>query len=176
MFHQHESRCHRGFYLHLWFNNEKNLTRNTCLCPSSFYGNMCQYQNQRMSLTIIFRTLSDSWTTLFVIIISLIDDSEERIIYSYEQFTYLPIRDCKIKFYIYLLYSNRPKNETKNYAIHIDIDIYEKSSLPYRGSLFYPIKFPFLPVYRIAYIANIPRTNENILSCSNSQYIDGKCV
>ncbi|CAF1020031.1 unnamed protein product [Rotaria sp. Silwood1] len=33
--------------------------------------------------------------------------------------------------------------------MHIDVD--EKSSLTYPGSLFYPIKFPFLPVYRIAF-------------------------
>ncbi|CAF4405138.1 unnamed protein product, partial [Rotaria sp. Silwood2] len=105
---QHELRCHRGFDLRIWLNNEKNLTINTCLCPPSFYGDMCQYQNQRVSLTIKFRVLSDSWSTLFAIIISLIDDSEERIIHSYEQFTYLSIRDCKIKFNIYLLYSTRP--------------------------------------------------------------------
>ncbi|CAF4370898.1 unnamed protein product, partial [Rotaria sp. Silwood2] len=172
--HQHELRCHRGFDLQIWLNNEKNLTTNACLCPSSFYGDMCQYQNQRVSLTIKFRVLSDSWSTLFAIIISLIDDSEERIIHSYEQFTYLSIRDCKIKFNIYLHYSTRPKNETKNYAIQIDI--YEKISLTYRGSLLYPIIFPFLPVHRLAYIADIPRNNEDIQTCFNSQCIHGRCM
>ncbi|CAF2821896.1 unnamed protein product [Rotaria sp. Silwood2] len=171
---QHELRCHRGFDLRIWLNNEKNLTINTCLCPPSFYGDMCQYQNQRVSLTIKFRVLSDSWSTLFAIIISLIDDSEERIIHSYEQFTYLSIRDCKIKFNIYLLYSTRPKNETKNYAIKIDI--YEKISLTYQGSLLFPIIFPFLPVHRLAYIVDIPRINENIQTCLNSQCIHGKCM
>ncbi|CAF2964940.1 unnamed protein product [Rotaria sp. Silwood2] len=171
---QHELRCHRGFDLRIWLNNEKNLTTNTCLCPPSFYGDMCQYQNQRVSLTIKFRVLSDSWSTLLAIIISLIDDSEERIIHSYEQFTYLSIRDCKIKFNIYLLYSTRPKNETKNYAIKIDI--YEKISLTYRGSLLFPIIFPFLPVHRLAYVVDIPRNNENIQTCLNSQCIHGKCM
>ncbi|CAF4841529.1 unnamed protein product, partial [Rotaria sp. Silwood2] len=79
---QHELRCHRGFDLRVWLNNEKNLTTNTCLCPPSFYGDMCQYQNQRVSLIITFQVLSDYWSTLFAIIISLIDDSEERIIHS----------------------------------------------------------------------------------------------
>ncbi|CAF4347509.1 unnamed protein product, partial [Rotaria sp. Silwood2] len=45
---QHELRCHRGFDLRIWLNNEKNLTINTCFCPPSFYGDMCQYQNQRV--------------------------------------------------------------------------------------------------------------------------------
>ncbi|CAF5151673.1 unnamed protein product, partial [Rotaria sp. Silwood1] len=174
MLYQHELRCHRGFVLRVWLNNEKNLTTNTCLCPPSFYDNMCQYQNQRVSWTIKFRVVSDSWSILFAIIISLIDDSEERIIHSYEQFTYLSTRDCKIKFNIYLLYSTRPKNEGKNYAIQIDI--YEKISFIYRGSLLFPIIFPFLPVHRLAYIVDIPRTNEDIQSCSNSQCIRGKCV
>ncbi|CAF5220975.1 unnamed protein product, partial [Rotaria magnacalcarata] len=80
MSYKHESRCHRGFNLRVWLNDEKNLTNNTCLCPPSFYGDVCQYQNQRVSMTIQFRALADSWSTLFAIVISLIDDSEERIV------------------------------------------------------------------------------------------------
>ena len=155
-------------------NNKNNLTNNTCLCPPSYYGDQCQYQNQRISLIIKFRALSDSWQTLFAIIILLIDDSNERIIHSYEQFTYLSMRDCKIKFNIYLLYSTRPKNSTKNYSIHIDI--YEKISLTYRGSLLFPINFSFLPVHRLAFIVDIPRNNDNIQNCSNNQCIHGKCI
>ncbi|CAF4392432.1 unnamed protein product [Rotaria sp. Silwood2] len=79
-----------------------------------------------------------------------------------------------MKFNIYLLYSTRPKNQTKNYAIHIDI--YEKISLTYRGSLLFPIIFPFLPVHRLAYIVVIPQNNENIQTCLNSQCIHGKCI
>ncbi|CAF4548267.1 unnamed protein product [Rotaria sp. Silwood2] len=173
-FHQHKPRCHRGFDVRIWLNNQKNLTTDICFCPPSFYGDQCQYQNQRVSLTIKFRALSDSWSTLFAIIISLIDDSDERIIHSYEQFTYLSMRDCKVKFNIYLLYSTRPKNQTKNYAIHIDI--YEKVSLSYRGSLLFPIIFPFLPVYRMAYKIDIPQNNQNMKSCSNSRCIHGKCI
>ena len=73
---QHQPRCHRGLDLRVWLNN-KNSTTNTCLCPPSYYGDQCQYQNQRISLTIQFRALSDSYQTLFAIVISLIDDSEQ---------------------------------------------------------------------------------------------------
>ncbi|CAF4887398.1 unnamed protein product, partial [Rotaria sp. Silwood1] len=133
-FQKYQHRCHRGFDLRVWLNNEKNLTTNTCLCPPSSYDDQCQYQNQRVSLTIQFQTLSDSWSTLFAIIVSLINNSEERIIHSYEH------------------------------------------SLIYRGSLLYPIKFPFLPVHRLAYIVTIPRNNENIQICSISQCIHGKSI
>jgi len=100
---QQQFRCHRGLDLRLWLDNKSNIT-SVCLCPPSLYGNMCQYQNQRVSLTITFRALSSSWQTLFEIVISLIDDSDQRIIHSHEQISFLSIRDCKQKFNIYLLY------------------------------------------------------------------------
>jgi hypothetical protein len=174
IFRDHQRRCHRGIDLRVWVNNEKNLTTSTCLCPPSFYGDICQYQNQRISLVIQFRAMSDSWQTPFAIVISLIDDTNERIVHSYEQFTYLSVKDCKIKFNVYLLYSTGRKNATKDYAIHIDI--YEKVSLKYRGSLLFPVIFSFLPVHRLAFIVDIPRSNDNVQSCSDHQCNHGQCI
>ncbi|UJR18456.1 hypothetical protein I4U23_005361 [Adineta vaga] len=91
-----------------------------------------------------------------IIIISLIDDTKKH---------------CQEKFHIYLLYSTRPKNETKQYSIHIDI--YEKKSLVYRGSVLKSILFSFLPVYRLSFQMSIPRKIEY---CSNRSCIKGKCV
>jgi hypothetical protein len=107
-------RCHRGLDLKIWLDSESNLTATTCLCPPSYYGDRCQYQNERVSLSIQFRASSNSWQIPFAIIISLIDDNNERIIHSYQQFTYLSIRDCQIKFNVYLIYSTKPKNQTKH--------------------------------------------------------------
>jgi hypothetical protein len=106
---QYQPRCHRGLDLRIWLNNKNGSTTNTCLCPPSYYGDICQYQNQRISLGIEFRSLSDSYQTPFAIVISLIDDNEERMVHSYERITYLSVRYCKTKFNIYLLYSTRPK-------------------------------------------------------------------
>ncbi|CAF2836494.1 unnamed protein product [Rotaria sp. Silwood2] len=169
-----EQPCHRGIPLRVWLDEESNLTMITCLCSPSFYGNMCQYQNQRVSLTMRFETGSDSRRTLFAIIVSLIDDSDERIIHSYQQFTYLYIDHCSIKFNTYLLYANRPKNQTKQYSLHIDI--YEKISLMYRSSLLVPPDFPFLPVHRVALQINIPHTNYEVQSCLNRPCLHGKCI
>ncbi|CAF1098971.1 unnamed protein product [Adineta steineri] len=163
-------RCHHGLEIRVGFNNTNNTT---CLCPSSYSGEQCQYQNERVSLTIQFRAMSDSWRTSFAIVISLIDDTDERIIHSYDQFTYLSVRDCKKKFNVYLLYSTRSKNRTKQYSIHIDF--YEKISKAYRGSLLYPIEFPFLPVHRLAYIIDIPRSRDKHPSCSTNPCIHGTC-
>ena len=166
--------CHRGLVVYVWKNNQSHFRDITCLCPPSYYGDRCQYQNTRISLTIKFRALANSWRTLFAIVISLIDDSEQRTIHSSEQFTYLSVRDCQVKFHLYLLYANRRKDPTKNYSIHIDI--YEKISLAYRASLLIPVDLPFLPVHRLAFIVNIPGNNDSIGSCSNNPCIHGKCI
>ena len=89
--------CHRGFPIRVWLNRAENLTNLTCLCPPSYYGDTCQYQNQRVSLTIKLIASSDSRQTLFAIVILLIDNDTQQTIHSYQQFTYLYIRDCKVK-------------------------------------------------------------------------------
>ncbi|CAF4102331.1 unnamed protein product, partial [Rotaria sordida] len=150
---KHHQRCHRGLPLRIWLNIDQNLTIAACLCPPSFYGNMCQYQNQRVSLTLRFQTFSDSRRTLFALIILLIDDSNERIIHSYQQLTYIYIRDCQTKFNIYLLYSTRPK---KSFLI--------------------PLKYPFLPVHRVGVQLNIPRTNDGKENCVDQPCIHGQCI
>jgi hypothetical protein len=168
----YERHCHRGLDLRVWFDNKNNLSRIICLCPPSYYGDKCQYQNERISLTIQFRSSSDSWQIPFLIIIFLIDNSFERIIHSSEQINYLSIKDCQIKFHNYFIYSNRPKNSSQNYSIHIDI--YEKISLNYRASFLIPIPLSFLPVYRLALQLTIPHKTHDI--CSNDQCVHGKCL
>ncbi len=170
----YDQRCHRGLPLRVWLNSDENLTNTTCLCPPSFYGNLCQYQNQRVSLTIQFQTFSHLRRTLFALMIFLIDDSDERIIHSYQQITYLYLQHCRMKFNMYLLYSDRPKLLNKNYSIHIDI--YEKISFAYRGSLWVPVNYPFLPVHRVAIQLTIPDTMDTMQTCSDQKCIHGQCI
>ncbi|CAF1501565.1 unnamed protein product, partial [Adineta steineri] len=169
-----ELRCHRGIDVHMRSKNANNRTDKMCFCPPSYYGDRCQYQNQRISLSLRFQTSSDSWQTPFAIVILLIDDDSEQMIHSYEQLTYLSMRDCENKSHLYLTYSNRPKNETKNYGIHIDI--YEKISLKYRASLLFPIQFIFLPVHRLSLLIDIPNRDINMESYSNNLCINGRCI
>ena len=171
---QYQPRCHRGLDLIVWSNNTNKLSSLTCLCPPSYYGDQCQYQNQRISLTIKFQALSDSWQTLFAIVISLIDDTDQRKVHSYEQITYLWAQYCTTRYNMYLVYSTRPKVPTNNYSIHIDI--YEKETLKYRGSLIFPVKFPFLPVHRLVHLITIPRSDEKIEECLINPCAHGKCL
>ncbi|CAF1072838.1 unnamed protein product [Adineta ricciae] len=173
--HGYNQRCHRGIPLRIWLDHKNNLSKEGCLCPPSYYGEICQYQNQRVSLTVRFRAFSDSRRTLFIILFSLIDiDDNERHIESYEQHTYLYSKHCSIKYNVYLLYPTRPKNPRKNYSIHIDV--YEKISLSYRGSFFLPIPFSFLPVNRIAVQMNILPKHQITKNCFIDSCLHGQCV
>ena len=132
-----------------------------CLCPPSYYGQRCEYQNQRVSLTLRFHTHHSPFiwrTTLFQFFILLLD--EESTIQSYEQITYSPIRDCNMKYNIYLLFKDRPKNLSKAY--HVRIDAYIINNLTYYGSWYLAIPFLFLPVNRLASILTIPLRSQQI--------------
>ena len=132
----------------MWLDTDLRITREACLCPPSLYGDVCQYESQRVSLTLRFQAFSDSRRTLFAVIVSLIDDSDQRVIHSYEQLTFLYVHHCHVKFNLYLLYSTRPKHVSAQHSVHIDV--FEKSLLTYRGSLLIPITHSFLPVQRLA--------------------------
>ena len=137
--------CNRGIMAHRIF-DENNNTQTVCFCPPAYYGDLCQYQNQRVSLTLQIKSSFD-FRTMFAVIITLRDDEQNQI-QSHEQFNYLYERDCSKKYNIYLLYVNRPKNLSTNYSVHMDI--FDKETMQHRASWLYPVKFAFLPVYRLA--------------------------
>jgi hypothetical protein len=144
--------CNRGVPIRLRLND--NTSTLSCLCPPSYYGDTCQYQNQRVSLTLQVRAASD-WRSIFVFLITLIDN--ERNIQSHDHVEYLPIRDCKTKFNIYLLYSTRPKNSSKTYSVKIDA--FNEKALKYRASWIFHLRFSFLPVHRLAVLLKVPFSN-----------------
>jgi hypothetical protein len=143
-------RCNRGLNVLVALGNERY--ENRCLCPSGYYGNLCEYQNQRVSIILQVQALAE-FRTLFALVFVLIDD-EKSIINSFEQIEYLPVQDCSAKFYVNLLYSTRPKQAMKNYSVRVDA--YKKLSLQYRTSWLFPIRFAFLPVHRLALQIKIP--------------------
>ena len=168
-------RCYFGITLHVWLDSKKQLSTITCLCPSNYYGDQCQYQNQRIIFRVAFDTSYNEFNTFFLIGISLIDDSYERIIHSHEQTTEMRTDDCRFESSLNLFYSTRPKDDNKSYFIHVDI--YERVSLKYRASYLFPIDFPFLPVNLISKVIVIPRNNIKIKYCSNRQCnYHGKCI
>jgi hypothetical protein len=80
---------------------------------------------------------------------------------------------CDMKFNIYLLYSNRTKNRSKTYSIQIDS--LNKQSFHYRSSWIYPIKYPFLSIYRLSVLLKVPIVDAQIDDRCNSSCIHGRC-
>ncbi|CAF0939386.1 unnamed protein product [Adineta steineri] len=134
-----------------------------CLCPESYYGNLCQYQNQRVSLTIRLRQENLNKLNVIGIIIRLVDHTG--FVHSYEQITYKSLINCNTKYNMHLLYQNRPKDMTKNYTIYIDA--YDKVNLIYLTSWIFPVKFLFMPVNRMSVQLIIPTKQNCHLLCSD---------
>ncbi|CAF3947495.1 unnamed protein product [Rotaria sp. Silwood1] len=161
-------RCHRGLVIYQEMNND--MYEFYCLCPSSYYGDRCQYQNQRVSLSLQIRITLD-WRTLFTFIIILIDDNGNRE--SHDHIEYLASRDCNVKFNIYLLYSTRLKNVSKNYSVRIDA--FSKLTLTYRASWIFPLPFPFFPVHRLSVLLRVPISPVQPFQKCTPPYIHGQC-
>ena len=163
--------CNRGIPIRIWSGND--LDKIGCLCPPSYYGDLCQYQSERISLTLgLIRAEKHD---VYTVIIMLIDDNDERQeIDSYDQFDYAPSQSCGLKANRYLLYSTRPKNISKSFSLRIDI--FEKRTMIYRGSWHLPIPFLFLPVNRVVALLIIPYDTIPISSLCSMTCNNGDCL
>jgi hypothetical protein len=161
--------CNRGVLI--WRQARTDFDHR-CLCPPSYYGHRCQFQNQRISLS--FRIHTFDWYTVFNVVIMLTDNITSQI-HSYEQHIFLSARDCNVRFDVNLLYSDRPKNKLAIYTIRIDV--FDKNTMHYRASFQFPIKMSFLPVYRISTILSIPlQYNKVPLHRCSEGCVHGECV
>ncbi|CAF1154557.1 unnamed protein product [Adineta ricciae] len=143
-----------------------------CFCPPAYYGNRCEYQRKRLSLILEINipTLLER-TNVYKFFIFLIQTSNGSIVFHAEEIIYAPYVQCLPKYTIDLLY---PIERRENIKHHIRIQIYRlaNSSIEYRGAWFFPIKFEFLYVNRIASqiilseeILKNTRTNCQTLPC-----------
>ncbi|CAF1325276.1 unnamed protein product [Adineta steineri] len=163
--------CNRGIVIYEGKSYEKK-----CLCPPNYFGDRCQWQNQRISLTLQIRPVGshEYKLSIYDIFIYLIDN-ENQIIHNYEVINYISSINCNTKYNRYLLYPDQPKNV--NYTYSIRIDIYEKlASLNYYGSRNLSIPFPFLPVNRISTQIRIPsEKSQPLTNCSIRCGNHGQC-
>ena len=163
--------CNRGLSVRSL--TENHTSSRTCLCPPSYYGDLCQYQNQRVSLSL--RLSSIHRRSIFSIVSMLVDDNDEqRQIEAYDQSVYIVKESCTLKLNRYLLFSTRPKDLTKNYSIHIDA--IERNTMAYVGSWHLSIPFLFLPVNRIS--ASLILSDQPVLisSLCSDTCKHGQCV
>jgi hypothetical protein len=160
--------CNRGLIVRFRLENTR-----VCMCPPSYYGDLCEYQNERVSLTL--GLVRGSRLDVYEIIVMLIsNDNQYEQIISYDQFEYVASQSCGIKFNRYLLYSTRPKNISKNYSIRIDA--FEKHSMTYRGSWHLSIPFLFLPVNRLSALLFMPSKQSSLSLDCLTRCQNGECV
>ena len=164
--------CHRGIVIHTPIGNNTGHNR-ACICPPSYYGHLCQYQSQRISLTL--RLPSGDRHATYAVVSMLMDNSDERQqIVAYDQFIYIAKESCSVKLNRYLLFPSRPKNISRNYSLRIDV--FERNTMTYVGSWHFPIAFLFLPVNRLGIALNLlNHLLQYSANCSN-KCINGKCV
>lgn len=142
--------CHRGLTVRTWASN--NSIKQACLCPPSYYGALCQYQSERISISL--KISSNERSATYAIVIMLVDDNDQQQqIEAYDQFIYVVKETCTVELSRYLLFSRRPKDTAKSYSIRIDA--FEKNALSYIGSWHHSIAFLFLPVNRIGLSLNL---------------------
>ena len=93
--------CTRGSLMSVWLGND-NYT-SICICPSNYYGNQCEYQNQRVSLTLTLLTVNAYH--IYAVFIKLIDDDNNRQeIQSFKQIIYISMTVCSQSLEMYFLY------------------------------------------------------------------------
>ncbi|CAF4927760.1 unnamed protein product [Rotaria sp. Silwood1] len=157
--------CNRGIPIYI-----DGLKKHYCLCPPAYFGYQCEYQSQRVSLTLQFRT--DERRTMFTFVIMLIDENAN--IHSSEQIDYISIRNCRKKYNFYLLYSTQPKNF--NHTYYVRIDAYDRLKMKYYVSMYYPIQYSFLPVHSLSLRVDIPI--REVITISNTcplKCLHGQC-
>jgi hypothetical protein len=176
--------CNRGVLIYVGINKTEH-----CFCPSSYYGDRCQFQNERVSLIVKFtKRCAPDCSGIYIIFLALVDG--DQLIHSYDQFTYISTNistdvtkhivthirteSCDIKYNLYFLYRSRPKDLTKNYSIHIHA--YNKTDLSYYASWIVPITFHFLPVNCVAAYLTIPAERIDVVhSCQLDCGVHGYC-
>ena len=162
------TRCYRGVPIRIRTTNTNYEIR--CVCPPSYYGNFCQYENERVHISLKIQLMSD-WRERFVFLIVLIDDQGN--IQSHHYLRYLATLDCLNKYSIDLLYSTRPKDPSKTYSVRIDK--FNLMISKYQGSWIYPIRYPFLPVYSLSILLTVPLFDVQPLKTCRSSCFHGQC-
>ena len=143
--------CNRGLDAFMAISYETDLFQRKCFCPPSYYGNQCQYQSDRVSLTLRMRFASNH-RSAFVFLIILADENRHQM-NSFIIHKHHPSEDCDTKFNYYLLYSSYRRNQTMNYFLHIDL--FKQVDLSHYASWKMPL-VSLLPVIRMALLLRVP--------------------
>ena len=133
------------------------LSRTQCYCPPDYYGDRCQYQSQRVSVSLQVRPSAKKRSVQAILATLNSYDHDYEEIHSHHQIKYIFEKEpdqCEKNFRFHLLYSTRLKNISKDYFVKIDA--FDQITFDYLGSWRYRIPFLFLPVNPMVVAIHIP--------------------
>jgi hypothetical protein len=178
--------CNRG----LAVKNEFDET--VCLCPPSFYGELCEYFSDRITvithLDLKNYRHSSKVNIIKILVIFLFED---RIIDSYEFHVNpsLQTEENYVKQKIYFLYrrseeflqlKHNNRSGTQLYSVRFEaFELHSNKSIIPLAVWHYPIYFDFLPSFRLSKILHLPSNQVTSLnnSCSyQSCNMHGRCL
>lgn len=164
-----------------------------CLCPPSFYGTLCEYYNDRITILTHLDLINYPWNSQQVAIIKVLATFwyKELIIDHYEFHVnpWLEKGHNFIKQTIYFLYprsehllrikhSNRDKTQVYNVQFEA-FNLYLNGTIESIAIWQYPIYFDFLPAFRLSKILRFPlpavSPRFNSLCSSNPCGQNGNC-
>ncbi|CAF1210266.1 unnamed protein product [Adineta ricciae] len=158
--------CNRGLIIKKRFNETFQ-----CFCPPSYYGLRCEYQSERIIITIqmdipiSLKRNQNQQTSLRLIACLMLN---ETCLY-YEHI----LQARSMKHNIYLTYPRPPpKSSNVNWSIRFDIYYVNQYNVDYKASWLYYIQYSFLPFNRLVLylILNYPK------SCNTLNCIHGYCL
>ncbi|CAF1125053.1 unnamed protein product [Adineta ricciae] len=138
--------------LEKWFCNRgiiviKRSSDIECLCPSSYYGRRCEYQSERLLISIRITTPvtlrgRQNKQNIFRLIACLIFNDS---FVDYEEILHVPM----MKQMFYLNYPRPPPKQRGNWTVQFYAYTVTRYSVNFISSWLFDVPFPFLPVNRL---------------------------
>lgn len=164
--------CHRGVLV---------SGKGICLCPPTYYGSRCQFQQSHLSVIIqvVKPTFFEQNYQKFLLVVMLVRGNESHDIIYHERATYISSSDCLSKILLTLPYPRGTTSFDRQH-IHVRIDAFyvDITNVQYWSSWTYrPIRFSFLPANRLAVQLALPEKPSGRFLCNFcSHFKHHQCV
>ena len=147
--------CNRGVSVYQKSFNVNGFTIK-CFCPSSYYGNRCEFMSDRLTVFIRFENQTNDTSKGVIKILALlvvaINDTTTVLDRHEVHFT-SALDNFKEKHKFYLVY-RRPhqlRSNTHRYTVRFEAyQLNENDSIEFLAVWIYPVPFNFLPSQRLA--------------------------
>lgn len=155
--------CNQGFIL------KKNGSSKACLCPPGYYGLRCEYQSERVVVTLRIDTPSvlighENQHNFLRIIASL---TLNDVVVHHESI----LHESVMKMMFYLNYPLLPPKQHGNWTVRIDAFLVTTNDVHFLEAWNFPVPFVFLPYNRL--VLHLMLVQQK--ACTTRACIHGQC-